>query len=460
MACILPQTKSAAINPLKSSQPLGAAMAFLGVDGAMPLFHGSQGCTSFALVLLVRHFKEAIPLQTTAMDEVATILGGADRLEEAILNLKVRIKPRLIGVCTTALVEMRGEDCARYIADIKARRAEEIADTQVVLANTPDFDGSLEQGWAKAVTAMIEAITRPGERARQPKKVAILPGCHLTVADIEHMREMVESFGLEPVVLPDISGSLDGTIPDRWVPTTYGGTSVEDIRELGTAGQCIAIGEHMRCPAKVLRRLAGVPYAVFQSLTGLQEVDRFVSLLSAVSKAAAPARVRRRRAQLQDALLDGHFHFGGKKIAIAAEPDQLYQLATFFVGMGCEIAAAVTTTDMSEILEKVPAKSVQVGDLGDLEALAAGADLLVTHAHGRQAEQRLGIPLMRLGFPVFDRLGSQHKLTILYQGTRDLVFEAANVFQANQRAPTRFPLQPVSKGGPATGPGSPLLGGR
>ncbi|MGZ8372187.1 MAG: nitrogenase component 1, partial [Rhodoplanes sp.] len=37
--------KAASINPLKSSQPLGAAFAFLGVEGAMPLFHGSQGCT-------------------------------------------------------------------------------------------------------------------------------------------------------------------------------------------------------------------------------------------------------------------------------------------------------------------------------------------------------------------------------------------------------------------------------
>ncbi len=80
MASILPAAKAASVNPLKSSQPLGAAFAFLGVEGAVPLFHGSQGCTSFALVLFVRHFKEAIPLQTTAMDEVATILGGADHL--------------------------------------------------------------------------------------------------------------------------------------------------------------------------------------------------------------------------------------------------------------------------------------------------------------------------------------------------------------------------------------------
>ncbi|WP_027168920.1 nitrogenase iron-molybdenum cofactor biosynthesis protein NifN [Mesorhizobium sp. WSM3224] len=442
MASILPQAKSAAVNPLKSSQPLGAAFAFLGVDGAIPLFHGSQGCTSFALVLFVRHFKEAVPLQTTAMDELATILGGADHLEEAILNLKTRTKPKLIGVCTTALVETRGEDFASDIASIKRDRAKELAGTEIMLAKTPDFDGAIEEGWAKAVTAMIEGITRPGEQVRQASKVAVLPGWNLTVADIEHLREVVESFGLQPVVLPDVSGSLDGMVPDRWVPTTYGGTSVKDIRELGTAAHCIAIGEHMRCPAEALQRLTGVPYMLSQSLIGLQAVDRLISFLSMISGAAVPVTVRRRRAQLQDALLDGHFHFGGKKIAIAAEPDQLYQLATFFVGMGAEIAAAVTTAETSRILETIPAESVQVGDLGDLEALAAGTDLIVTHSHGRQAAARLGIPLMRVGFPIFDRLGSQHKLTILYQGTRDLLFEAANLFQATQHAPKPETLDP------------------
>ena len=39
-------------------------------------------------------FQRDDPLQTTAMDEVSTILGGADHLEEAILNLKFRAKPQ------------------------------------------------------------------------------------------------------------------------------------------------------------------------------------------------------------------------------------------------------------------------------------------------------------------------------------------------------------------------------
>ncbi|NKM21925.1 nitrogenase iron-molybdenum cofactor biosynthesis protein NifN [Rhizobium laguerreae] len=431
MARVVSQTKSAAVNPLKSSQPLGAAFAFLGVDGAIPLLHGSQGCTSFALALLVRHFNEAIPLQTTAMNETAIIVGGADRLEEAILSLKARTRPRLIGICTTASVEARDEDVAGDVENIKRKRAIELVGTEVVLANTPDFDGAIEEGWSKAVTAVIEAIARPDKQYRNPGKIAILPGGNLTVADIEHLRETAVSFGLDPVILPDVSGALDGSIPEEWMPTTYGGTKLEEIRDLGATMQCIAIGEHMRRPAEALQRLTGVPYVLFRSLTGLENVDRFIRVLAAVSRKQTPLNVRRNRMQLQDAMLDGHFHMAGKKIAIASEPDQLFQFSDFFTAMGAEIAAAVTTTGTSKALEMVPAKTVKVGDLSDLESLAATADLIVTHSHGREAARRLGVPLMRVGFPMFDRFGSQHKLTILYRGTRDVIFDFANIIQAN-----------------------------
>ncbi|MBB4342920.1 nitrogenase iron-molybdenum cofactor biosynthesis protein NifN [Rhizobium leguminosarum bv. viciae] len=431
MARVVSQTKSAAVNPLKSSQPLGAAFAFLGVDGAIPLLHGSQGCTSFALALLVRHFNEAIPLQTTAMNEAAIIVGGADRLEEAILSLKTRTRPRLIGICTTASVEARDEDVAGDVENIKRKRAMELVGTEVVLANTPDFDGAIEEGWSKAVTAVIEAIARPDTQYRNPRKIAILPGWNLTVADIEHLRETAVSFGLDPVILPDVSGALDGSIPEEWMPTTYGGTKLEEIRDLGATMQCIAIGEHMRRPAEALQRLTGVPYVLFRSLTGLENVDRFIRVLAAVSRKQTPLNVRRNRMQLQDAMLDGHFHMAGKKIAIASEPDQLFQFSDFITAMGAEIAAAVTTTGTSKALEMVPAKTVKVGDLSDLESLAATADLIVTHSHGREAARRLGVPLMRVGFPMFDRFGSQHKLTILYRGTRDVIFDFANILQTN-----------------------------
>ncbi len=94
MAVVLTSKKACAVNPLKMSQPIGGALAFMGLRGAMPLLHGSQGCTSFGLVLFVRHFKEAIPLQTTAMSEVATVLGGYENVEQAVLNIHKRTKRR------------------------------------------------------------------------------------------------------------------------------------------------------------------------------------------------------------------------------------------------------------------------------------------------------------------------------------------------------------------------------
>ena len=42
MAEIVHARKALATNPLKSSAPLGAALAYLGIDGAVPLLHGSR----------------------------------------------------------------------------------------------------------------------------------------------------------------------------------------------------------------------------------------------------------------------------------------------------------------------------------------------------------------------------------------------------------------------------------
>jgi len=171
---------------------------------------------------------------------------------------------------------------------------------------------------------------------------------------------------------------------------------VMDIQEVGTVVPCIAIGDHISHPAEVLQKLTRVPYTLFQSLAGLRGADRIVPLLSATSGAPAPAKIGRRRAQLQDALVNGHFYCGGKKIAIAAGPDQRCQLATFFTSMGEE-----TTTGTSKILEKTLAGPVQIGDLGELESIAADSDLLVTHSHGlSQAAELLGVPLMRVSFPI------------------------------------------------------------
>ncbi len=436
MAEIVHTRKALATNPLKSSAPLGATLAYLGIAGAVPLLHGAQGCTSFALVLTVRHAREAIPLQTTALDEVATIMGGADNLEQALVNLTKRMKPRFIGIATTALVATRGEDMDGDLRLILERRPE-LAGMRVVLAHTPDYHGALEDGWSHAVSAIIDAIVEPADGAVPvPPQINLLPGAHQTAADIEWMVETAQAFGLSAIVLPDVSLSLDGTVPAQYTPTTLGGTALEDIARMGRARHSIAIGEHMRAPAERLSARTGVPHTVLRSLTGLGPADEFVALLTEISGRQAPASLRRQRSQLLDAMLDGHFQFGGRRVAIGADPDLLFAQAQFFASLGATIVGAVASTANAPHLADIPASRVVVGDLMDLEDLARDgeAELLVTHSHGRQAAERLHIPLLRTGFPVFDRLGALHRCTVGYRGTRDLIFEVANMVLAGMHA--------------------------
>ena len=133
-------------------------------------------------------------------------------------------------------------------------------------------------------------------------------------------------------------------------------------------------------------------------------------------------------------MLDGHFFFGGKRIAIGAEPDLLWSMACWLTEMGCTIGAAVTTTH-SPLLERMPVEAVLIGDLEDLERDAGDCDLLITHSHGRQAAERLHIPFFRMGIPMFDRLGAGHLVSIGYRGTRDLVFDIGNLFVAAPHEP-------------------------
>lgn len=439
MATVTTSRKACSVNPLKMSQPIGGALAFMGLNNCMPVLHGSQGCTAFGLVLFVRHFREAIPLQTTAMNEVTTIMGGMDNIEQALLNIVKRANPEIIGLCTTGLTETKGEDIHGDLKTIRKRHPE-LADLPIVFVNTPDYKGALQDGWTHAVTRIVEELAVK-TNVSMPTRINLMPGSHLTAADIEELVEMIEAFGFSALVVPDISGSLDGHIPEQFSPTTIGGTSVTELRSMGASRITFAIGEQMRSPALELEMRTGVPFRVFERLTGLDACDQFVAALAELSGEPVPLKYRRQRSQLVDAMLDAHFFTGGQKVALGAEPDLLFALGSFLAEMGCEIAAAVTTTH-SPLLEKMPCDEVLIGDLEDLEQRAAGCALLITHSHGRQASERLGIPLLRAGVPCFDRLGANHRLSVGYRGTRDLLFQIGNIFMehTHEHTPDSWPL--------------------
>ena len=430
MATITTPRKSVAVNPLKQSQPLGAALAFLGLKGIMPLFHGSQGCTAFAKVMLVRHFREAIPLSTTAMTEVSTVLGGEENVEQAILTLVEKSKPSIIGLCTTGLTETRGDNMAGILQNIRKRHPE-LHDLPIVFVSTPDFKGALQDGFAATVESIVKELPRSGET--RPNQITLLVSPAFAPGDVQEIKEIVAAFGLTAIAVPDLSLSMDGHLDDSYSTVTSGGTSLAELREIGSSVYTLALGESMRGAAVAMESQFNIPYEVFPSLSNLDAIDDFLEGLADLSGTPVPAKYRRQRAQLQDAMLDTHFFFGRKQVSLAMEPDLLWSTAHFLQSMGAELQAAVTTTK-SPLLEKLPVEAVTIGDLEDFERLAVGSDLLIGNSNVATIARRLHLPLYRMGFPVFDRLGNGQRCTVGYRGMMQLLFDLGNLFLEQEEA--------------------------
>lgn len=434
MTEILKRGKPLSVNPLKSSQTIGAALAFLGLDKSIPMLHGSQGCTAFGKVFFVRHFREPIPLQTTAMDQVSTVMGADENVIDGLATICSKSRPAIIGVPTTGLSETQGSDIQRAVKEFREAHPEH-ASTVVVPVETPDFTGCLETGYAKAVEAVIGAVVDRAPQVRQERRINILAGAHLTPGDIESLKDMAELFGLEPVVIPDLSGSLDGHLPEGdFNPLTTGGTPLDAIRTAGAARATLVVGRHLNNAADKLKNMTGVADHRFDHVMGLEAVDTFVQVLSTISGQPVADKLKRQRAQLQDAMLDSHFMIGQARLALAGDPDVLKAFADLGVSMGAEIVACVAPA-RAEVLGDIPADKVKIGDLEDLEKIGAeaGVELIIGNSHCVQSAKRLGVPVLRAGFPQFDVLGGFRRSWMGYAGTRDALFDIANLMLAVEK---------------------------
>ena len=407
------------INPFKLSQPMGATLAFLGVDRCMPLMHGGQGCTSFTKVFYTRHFCEPIAIQTSAVTDAVAVLDGGDySIVESVKNITKKVSPRLIGLHSTGLAETKGDDLRGVSAQI---------DYPLVYVNTPDYEGGFESGWALTCKALIEQLVEPAERT-DDNKVVLLPHISLQPIEVERIKEFIEGFGFNVFALPDLSTSLDGHLGEKQAALSSGGIAVDDICKLGDAGLVFSVGDSMRgCADALLKKNPEMRHHNFSHLQGLEATDSLVeTLLAETGFSGPPLAVARWRQRLQDAMLDSHFSLGQSRFLVAAEPDQLAAICQSLYDAGGRVTVAISTVDSPQ-LKKIKAEKVLVGDLEDAELQAADYDVIVGNGHCEAIAHRHHKGLVVRGFPNWEQVGNPLKNDILYEGGAYFLFECANV---------------------------------
>ena len=406
------------VNPHKLSQPMGATLAFLGIDKCMPLMHGGQGCTSFTKVYFTRHYCEPIAIQTSAVTDAIAVLDGGDySIVESVKNITKKVQPSLIGLYTTGLPETKGDDLRAVAGKV---------DFPLVYVNTADYEGGLESGWALACKALIEQLVEP-QQSTDRRKLVILPHVGLQPIEVEKIKELAAGFGFVAYALPDLSGSLDGHLGEKQSALSSGGIGIAEIKSLGDAALVLTIGDSMeKCAAALQIKNPQMRHKHFAHLSGLEAADNLLEfLLQEAGSKLPPAKMIRWRQRLQDAMLDCHFSLGQTRFLVAGEPDQLAGICQSLFEAGGRVAVAIATVPSPQ-LERLRADKVLVGDLEDAEPLAGEFDLVVGNGHCEALAHRLHKGLVVRGFPNWEQVGNQLKNDVLYEGGAYFLFECAN----------------------------------
>ena len=432
MAEIVLPTKALAVNPLKASQPIGASLAFLGLADAMPLEHGARGCTSFNKLFFMRHFREPIALQTTAMDQTTTILGADGNVVEALATICGKNRPSVIGLITTGLSESQGADIPPTVAAFRAAFPQ-YQDAAIVPVSATDTLGNLETGFALALESIIGALISSAPAATGPcaPSTCWLPRCYAG----RYRSDQGLDQRLRPYPNRPAGHRRFARRPyDRgWLFDAYlWRNATRQHRGYGASIATLVIGRSIGRAADLLQSRTGIPDYRFPSLMGLKECDAFTAALAKILGREVPAGIERKRAQLEDAMVDCQFQLGGARVAVAADPDLLAAIAGFLTSLGAEVVAAVASA-RADHLSQLPIESVVIGDLEDFEWLAREqkAELIVTNSHGAGIAARLGTAFLRAGFPVYNSYGAHTRSWSGYSGSRQTLFDIANLLAAH-----------------------------
>ncbi len=410
-------------DPLKHSAALGAAVALQGIDYAIPVLHGAQGCTFLGKVLITNHYREPISLLSSKLFVEDVVMGSEERLVSAAGSMVEKNSPDVVGILTTGLSEVKGDDIRSAIKELQAAHP----DTLFVHIPTPDFIGGMEKGYAAAVVSLIEAalpaanMKAPYKPGRASDAIAVFAGMHLTPGDTNELRNIFESFGIRPIFVPDLS-ALDGS-HEGVSALALGGTTRKELDELPSALFSIVIGASLEPAARVLADRHGIGYRVFHGIADIAEVDAMLDMLSVLSNRPIPARFARERKMLVDGMRDAHAYFGGREIALGLEPEHAAAFSRMIADMGAMVPVAVVPEHAGAI-EAIEADAVVIGELGDLPERC---DLIITNAHGELLADERKIPLLQAGFPQNKTLGSTAQVSVGYRGVLSRIHEIGNL---------------------------------
>lgn len=440
--------KALTVNPAKACQPLGSVLCALGFDKALPYVHGSQGCVSYFRSYFNRHFKEPIACVSDSMTEDAAVFGGNKNMDNGLANAYALYKPGMVAVSTTCMAEVIGDDLNAFIAN--AKKDEHLPnEIPTPFAHTPSFVGSHITGWDGMFEGFCNEFTKDSMEDKvvgSNNKINLVTGFETYLGNYRVLHSMMQEMGIPYSVLSDPTEVLS-TPADGEYRMYAGGTTAEEMKDAPNAIDTLLLQPWSLIKTKkTVKGLWKQPASAINIPMGLDWTDDFLMKLSELTGTPIADSLTKERGRLVDMMTDSHTWLHGKKFGIYGDPDYLLGMVKFLLELGCEPTTILCHNAnkkwqkaMQAVLDASPygtdCKIYIQKDLWHFRSLmfTNKPDFMIGNSYGKFIErdtlakgEEFKVPLIRLGFPIFDRHHLHHQTTWGYEGAMQILTTLVN----------------------------------
>jgi nitrogenase molybdenum-iron protein NifN len=430
------------VNPCIMCQPMGSVMAFKGVENSMMLLHGSQGCSTYMRLHLAHHFREPVDIGSSSLSEKGAVYGGSDNLKKGLNNLILRYDPKVIGVSTTCLAETIGDDIRRIIAEF--REEENIGDERIIIpVPTPSYEESHNSGYIKAVESIVKEFTMSNsENEIFNNKLNIVLSENISPEDTRELKQIISNTvgSNSYILLPDISETFDAPMTGELQKIASGGTKHSDIADMKNSAATIGFGiTNDNRAVNYLEQTFEIPAQDLPLPIGLEYTDMILTELSKLAGIDIPEEYQKERGRLIDAMVDSHKYVYGTKVAIYGDPNNVLGMLSLVLENGMHPILVVASSKSPRFAERAMERVKEVKPDCDVAILEdvdfdtfndavkkAKPQMLIGNSNGKYIAKEMGIPLVRFGFPIHDRVGAQRILSIGYRGAMETLDRITN----------------------------------
>jgi nitrogenase molybdenum-iron protein beta chain len=429
----LSERSALVVNPAKTCQPIGAMYAALGIHNCLPHSHGSQGCCSYHRMHLTRHFRDPIMASTSSFTEGACVFGGKPNLKNGLKNIFAVYNPEVVAINTTCLSETIGDDIGDII------RSSEIPEGKTVIhANTPSYVGSHVTGFSNMVKAMITYLAENTET--KTNTINIIPG-YVEPSDMKEIKRILNLLDAPFIMLPDTSNVVNAPMTGKYEMYPKGGTKVDEIKKTGSSKATIAMGSFAsRDGGYELESKCDIPCHVIKVPLGVKATDEFIMKVLEMTGGEVPYDLEMERGQLVDLMVDVHNHYHNKRVAIFGDPDMVVAMTELVLSLGMKPVHILTgtpgkefVTQIEDVLKTYGETAENIKHKGDLMELhqwikESPVDMIMGNTYGKYIARAEGIPLIRFGWPILDRVGHSYFPLVGYMGAIRMIEKISTAF--------------------------------